>query len=78
MDVPHVLISKLLGGDTPLTAKETMCLRLAAQGMTRQDIAQQLNVSMASVMLHLRCAAEKLDASGLQSAIDKATLLGWI
>jgi DNA-binding CsgD family transcriptional regulator len=78
MDVPHVLISNLLGGDTPLTADETKCLRLAAQGMAPLDIARRSNLSLANVNFHLHGAARKLDAVGLQHAIDKATLLGWI
>lgn len=52
-----------------LTRREKECLRLAARGMRRHDIAAMLGMSIATTSFHLHSAAKMLGAPDVQTAI---------
>jgi DNA-binding CsgD family transcriptional regulator len=56
----------------PLSARETQCLALAAQGKTTQDIASQLGISERTIQFHFDGIRSKLSAANRQEAIAKA------
>ncbi len=51
-------------GTEALTASESRVARLAAEGRTNREIAQQLYVAQKTVEMHLRNAYRKLDVAG--------------
>lgn len=69
------------GKTTPgkrLTKREKHCLSLAADGMTTNEIAEQLNLAARTVVFHLSNAAQKLGTRGRQDAIAQAVAHGEI
>ena len=60
----------------PLSAREIEALRLSAQGKTRKDIAEALNVQEETVKKHLSSAYKKLNARGKTEAVTVARTLG--
>ena len=73
------------GGDavsTPvankLTSRELEVLRLLAQGMTNQDIAEELLISKATAKVHVQHIIAKLGVSDRTQAIVRAFKLGLI
>ncbi|NMC53904.1 MAG: hypothetical protein GYA48_09760 [Chloroflexi bacterium] len=56
----------------PLTPREVEVLRLTAEGLSNQEIADQLFISIRTVKKHLQNAYSKLDAKGRVQAINRA------
>jgi DNA-binding CsgD family transcriptional regulator len=61
-----------------LTARETECLRWAADGKTSWEIGRLLHVSEPTVNFHLNNSMGKLEVSNRQHAVAKAVLQGLI
>jgi DNA-binding CsgD family transcriptional regulator len=66
------------GGENPLSKREQEILELVASGLTNQEIARDLVISLNTVKVHLRNIFAKLDASSRTDAIVKAAQAGWI
>jgi DNA-binding NarL/FixJ family response regulator len=62
----------------PLTDRELEVLRLAAQGLTNYEIAQQLYISVRTVEAHLTHAYNKLGVSSRTEAVVYAIRQGWV
>jgi NarL family two-component system response regulator LiaR len=63
---------------TPLTEGEMAVLRLVAQGVENQDIAQALNYSVFTVANRLRTIYEKLHVTNRTQAVLYALRQGWV
>ena len=63
---------------SPLTARELEILTLAAQGLTGRRIAEQLEISPATVKTHFEHIFRKLDVSDRTSAVAQAIRGGLI
>jgi DNA-binding CsgD family transcriptional regulator len=61
-----------------LTCREIDCLRLAALGLTAQETADALDVTVRTVEFHLKNAAEKFGASNKVRAVALAVSQGLI
>lgn len=61
-----------------LSRREFECLRLTAQGLTSEEIAEALKLSAHTANQHLAAAAGKLDAVNRMQAVAKALRLGLI
>jgi LuxR family maltose regulon positive regulatory protein len=60
----------------PLTPRETEVLHLIADGLTNQEIADQLFISYETVKVHSRNIYQKLDVGGRTQAVARARGLG--
>jgi DNA-binding NarL/FixJ family response regulator len=67
-----------LEGSAILTPRELEVIQLAAQGLSAQEIAEQLVVSPATIRTHLENIHRKLEVSGRAAAVAKALRLGLI
>ncbi|WP_345331596.1 response regulator transcription factor [Mucilaginibacter defluvii] len=63
---------------TGLSARELDVLQLMAQGLSNQQIADQLFVSLNTVKTHTSKILDKLDAGRRTQAVDKARKLGLV
>lgn len=78
------MLSRLLSSRTPtgpgadLTSRETEVLRLLAQGLSNQAIADQLSIRLATVRNHVQSVIEKLEAHSKLEAVSTALRLGLI
>ncbi|SNR94105.1 LuxR family transcriptional regulator, maltose regulon positive regulatory protein [Pseudomonas segetis] len=61
-----------------LTEREQEVIRLAAQGMSNNDIGQQLNLALGTVKWHLHNIYEKLKVRNRTQAIRRARELGML
>jgi DNA-binding NarL/FixJ family response regulator len=61
-----------------LSERETEVLRLVAQGLSNQAVAEALNISLGTVKLHVNHILGKLRVSGRTEAALKAVALGLI
>jgi DNA-binding CsgD family transcriptional regulator len=61
-----------------LAKRELECIRLAADGLTSEDIARALGLSLHTANQYLAEAARKLNANGRMHAVAKALRLGLI
>jgi DNA-binding CsgD family transcriptional regulator len=61
-----------------ISRRELECLRLTAQGLTSEEIAEALKLSAHTANQHLAAAAAKLDAVNRMQAVAKALRLGLI
>jgi NarL family two-component system response regulator LiaR len=61
-----------------LSERETEVLRLATQGLSNQDIADNLFLSLRTVQAHLGHIFNKLQVSSRTEAVVKALKQGWI
>lgn len=66
------------GPDAELTAQELQVIRLAAEGLTNQKIAERVGQSVESVKLRLRGSFRKLGATDRASAVAAAIRRGLI
>ena len=71
MDLPE------LSSFEPLTESEVATLRLAAQGVENQEIAQALNYSVHAVASRLRTIYEKLHVANRTQAALYTLRQGW-
>ena len=62
--------------NTVLTPREFEILTLLSNGLVKKEIADQLNISFATVDTHIRHIYEKLDVQNAPSAVRKAFILG--
>lgn len=60
----------------PLTGRELEVLRLIARGLTYEEVAQQLVVSLNTVRFHVKGVYGKLGVDKRTTAIDRARALG--
>jgi DNA-binding CsgD family transcriptional regulator len=65
-------------GDNPLTKREQEILELVARGLTNQEIARDLVITLNTVKVHLRNIFAKLETSSRTEAIVRAAQAGWI
>lgn len=72
------LESSAKGDNVPINAREAECLQHAGNGMTSDDIAEHLSLSVHTVNAHLGSATNKLDSVNRIQAIAKAIRLGLI
>jgi NarL family two-component system response regulator LiaR len=61
-----------------LTEREMEVLRLAARGMTNQEIAQELVISVRTVQVHLSNVFSKMGVGSRTEAVLHALRKGWI
>ena len=59
-----------------LTVREEEVLRLLAEGLTNREIAHQLQLSLATVKVHVRHIIAKLGVSDRTQAVVRAIQLG--
>lgn len=76
--VTQRLIERMRTPATSLSARETEVLTLVADGLSNQQIAQQLFVSQATIKSHLVHIFAKLDADSRTAAVAVATQRGLI
>jgi two-component system response regulator DesR len=62
----------------PLTDKERQALRLAKDGLSTEQIAQQLHLSAGTIRNYLSSASNKLDAKNRVDAARIAHQKGWL
>jgi DNA-binding CsgD family transcriptional regulator len=62
----------------PLSKREQEILELVARGLTNQEIARDLVITLNTVKVHLRNIFAKLEANSRTEAIVKAAQAGWI
>jgi DNA-binding CsgD family transcriptional regulator len=64
------------GNDAPLTPRELEVLQLVAAGLTNQEIASQLFITLSTAKVHVRHIMEKLNARSRTEAAMKGLALG--
>ena len=74
VSVPHRAPDAAL--PEPLTAREVEIMRLVAAGMTNQEIAEQLVISLPTVKRHIANAYSKLGVGHRTEAVARANELG--
>jgi NarL family two-component system response regulator LiaR len=82
--IAHVVLARIAGGEppksanSPLTVRETEILRLIADGIGNNEIAERLNIGLGTVKGHIRDILEKLAASDRTQAAVVALRRGYI
>lgn len=74
IDMEH----KTTGRFSAMNVRETECLQHAGNGLTSEDIAELLGLSVHTINAHLSSATSKLDSVNRIQAIAKAIRLGLI
>lgn len=64
--------------ELPLTDRELEILRLAAQGRSNREIADDVDLSPRTVQTHLRNIFDKLDVASRTEAVIHALRSGWL
>jgi DNA-binding CsgD family transcriptional regulator len=67
-----------LGRGAPLSQRQRHCLELAAMGLTTEDIASKLDISVRTAQFHFDCIRTKLGAATRQEAVAKGISQGVI
>ncbi|NJQ03578.1 response regulator transcription factor [Streptomyces zingiberis] len=75
---PELAADAISAGDTPLTARETQLLELAADGAPIAEIARRASLSPGTVRNYLSSAAAKLSAENRHTAVRIARERGWL
>ncbi|MBB1243734.1 response regulator transcription factor [Streptomyces durbertensis] len=75
---PELAAEAISAGDSPLTARETELLELAADGATIAEIARRASLAPGTVRNYLSAAAAKLGAGNRHVAARTARERGWI
>ncbi|MFF2774401.1 DNA-binding response regulator [Streptomyces sp. NPDC058052] len=75
---PELAATALMAKESPLTARETDVLRLAADGGELAGIARELHLSQGTVRNYLGAAVTKLDARNRLDAVRIAREQGWL
>ncbi len=70
--------AKEIGTSPSLSERESDILRLAARGMSNQDIANRLSLSRRTVQAHLASIFRKMDVGSRTEAILQALRKGWL
>jgi LuxR family quorum-sensing transcriptional regulator LasR len=77
--VNKVVVPELLKGMRPhLTARETECLKWAAEGKTAWEISRIIGISERTAIFHLSNAVQKLGATNRAQAVARAVFLSVI
>ena len=72
-DIAACILTKRIPTELSLlTARESECLELLAQGFDTREMARELDVSLSTVHTHLKRAREKLGLSNVESLISFA------
>ncbi|WP_228974915.1 DNA-binding response regulator [Streptomyces sp. DH12] len=75
---PELALAAWGGAESPLTARETEVLRLAAEGLDATDIGKRLRLSTGTVRNYLTTVVTKLNARNRVDAIRIATEADWL
>ncbi|MER5781791.1 response regulator transcription factor [Streptomyces mobaraensis] len=75
---PELALAAWGGAESPLTARETEVLRLAAEGAEAGEIAARLHLSAGTVRNYLTTVVTKLNARNRVDAIRIARDSGWL
>lgn len=75
---PELAAEAISSGDSPLTARETDVLTLAADGAPIEEIAQRASLSSGTVRNYLSSAVAKLGAANRHEAARIARSRGWL
>jgi two-component system response regulator DesR len=75
---PELAAEAIGAGDSPLTARETDVLELAADGVPIDQIAARASLSPGTVRNYLSSAVSKLGAANRHEAVALARTQGWI
>ncbi len=75
---PELAAEAISAGDSPLTARESDVLSLAAGGAPIEEIAKRAALSPGTVRNYLSAAAAKLGAANRHEAVHVAQANGWI
>lgn len=75
---PALAADSVVAGESPLTARETDVLRIAAEGGTNSDIARAVHLSEGTVRNHLSSAIGKTMARNRADAVRIAQESGWL
>jgi len=75
---PDLAADAISAGDSPLTARETELLDLAADGASIAEIARRAALSPGTVRNYLSAAAAKLHAENRHAAARAARERGWL
>jgi DNA-binding CsgD family transcriptional regulator len=62
----------------PLTDRERQVLRLLAAGLSSNQVAEELIISVSTVRSYMKSLYQKLDAHNREEAIEKGKRLGWL
>jgi LuxR family maltose regulon positive regulatory protein len=62
----------------PLTDRERQVLRLLAAGLSSNQIAEELIISVSTVRSYIKSLYQKLDAHSREEAVEKGHQLGWL
>lgn len=66
------------GAPSQLTERELEVLRLAARGMSNQDVARRLDLSVRTVQAHLSTVFNKMQVGSRTEAVVQALQRGWL
>lgn len=78
-DLPHSGGSQRRRAEaSPLSERQTVVLRILAQGKVYQEIANELGVATSTVRSHLHSIYAKLGVDDRAQAVLRATEMGWI
>jgi DNA-binding CsgD family transcriptional regulator len=61
---------------TALSYRQRQCLELAARGLTTEDIADKLSISVRTTQFHFDCIRTKLGAANRQEAVARGIAQG--
>jgi two-component system response regulator DesR len=75
---PELAADAISAGDSPLTARESEVLGLAADGAPIAEIAERASLSQGTVRNYLSSAAAKLGAENRHTAVRLARRRGWV
>lgn len=64
--------------ESSLTEREMNVLRYLAKGLTNEEIAKKLNISVHTVKAHLETIYEKLHVTNRVQAAMKSVILGFV
>ena len=75
---PALALTALVDGDSPLTARETEILRVAAEGASIRELAAVLYLSAGTVSNYLSMIIQKLQVHNRNEAVLLAREKGWL
>ncbi|MGI8625750.1 MAG: response regulator transcription factor [Geodermatophilaceae bacterium] len=75
---PELAADAISAGESPLTARESEVLELAATGAPAEEIANRAALSCGTVRNYLSSAVGKLGATNRHEAVQIAQRHGWI
>ena len=75
---PELAADAISAGDSPLTARETQVLELAADGAPVAEVARRASLSTGTARNYLSSAATKLSADNRHTAVRIARERGWL